>query len=415
MKKVVRQIYEALRFAIQSVVVNKMRTLLSLLGITIGIFAIISVFTVIDALEASIRDKANSLGTNIIYINKWPWMPEEGKDYEWWVYSSRPNVKTPEAAELFAQIPSGEAVALVISFSRTLTNGNRSMESATIMAGTQDYDQMRKTDIGSGRYFSPHESRSGSPVAIIGATTAQNLFDTEDPIGKYIKIGDTRATVIGVFAREGSNMFGLSYDEQVLIPYNFSRNFVNMTYVNKDLVIKGRQDVELADFKAEVTAAMRRIRRLSPEAANDFAVNEVSGVMNQLDMMFSMLNIVGGVIGIFSILVGGFGVANIMFVSVRERTSQIGVQKALGAKAYSILLQFTFEAIILSLIGGAIGLLLIWGGSAIASSLFDFQIVLTIKNILIGLSISSVIGAISGIFPAYTAARMNPVAAISRS
>lgn len=414
MKKVLRQIYESLRFAVQSVVVNKMRTLLSLLGITIGIFAIISVFTMIDAMENSLRESINSIGTNILYINKWPWMPEEGQEYEWWKYSSRPAMRVAEGEELLASVPSIEAMAMVVSFSRRAQRDNRSMENVAIIGATDDYNQMRKTEISAGRYISPAEFRAGAAVGLIGATVAENLFDTEDPIGKTIKIGNIRITVIGVFGYEGSNMMGLSYDEQVLLPYDFARNFVNLTYMDKDIIVRGGAEVNVADLKAEVTASMRRIRRLGPDAEDNFSVNEVSAFMRQLDSIFSMINIVGGIIGIFSILVGGFGVANIMFVSVRERTGQIGIQKALGAKAYSILLQFTFEAVILSLIGGAIGLLFIWLGATVVSAVSSSEITLTMKNILIGLGISSVIGAISGIFPAYTASRLDPVAAITR-
>lgn len=414
--KVLRQILESFRFAMQSVVVGKVRTLLSLLGITIGIFAIISVFTVLDAMEGQLRDNVNKLGSNILYITKWPWMPEEGEgNYAWWKYASRPEVRTAEAEELFSQIPSAEAVALVVWLGRTVKNGAISKERVVIGAATQDYDRMRNTGIAQGRYITPYEFRNGSPVAILGNTIAEELFEGQNPVGKYVKIENVRATVIGTFAKEGENMFGMSYDDQILIPYHFAQNFINLTYAEKDLIIKGRDDVRLEDFKAEVTAAMRRVRRIAPDVKANFTVNESSGIFKQLDSMFSMINIVGGIIGFFSILVGGFGVANIMFVSVRERTGQIGIQKALGAKFYSILLQFTFEAIMLSVVGGALGLLLIWGGATIISYTSDFMIVLSLENILIGLGISTVIGAVAGIFPAWSAAKLNPVSAISKS
>lgn len=414
--KVLRQILESFRFAMQSVVVGKVRTLLSLLGITIGIFAIISVFTVLDAMEGQLRDNVNKLGSNILYITKWPWMPEEGEgNYARWKYASRPEVRTAEAEELFSQIPSAEAVALVVWLGRTVKNGAISKERVVIGAATQDYDRMRNTGIAQGRYITPYEFRNGSPVAILGNTIAEELFEGQNPVGKYVKIENVRATVIGTFAKEGENMFGMSYDDQILIPYHFAQNFINLTYAEKDLIIKGRDDVRLEDFKAEVTAAMRRVRRIAPDVKANFTVNESSGIFKQLDSMFSMINIVGGIIGFFSILVGGFGVANIMFVSVRERTGQIGIQKALGAKFYSILLQFTFEAIMLSVVGGALGLLLIWGGATIISYTSDFMIVLSLENILIGLGISTVIGAVAGIFPAWSAAKLNPVSAISKS
>lgn len=418
MKHFLKQIYYAFYFAVQSVVINKVRTLLSLLGITIGIFSIISVFTVLDSLERGIRENVDAIGSNVVYVGRWPWGPsEEGNEggaYEWWKYAARPMPQYSEAQELGESVESADVWAVLSGFNRTLSVGKRSKEGVHVLAATHDYNQTRSSEIASGRYFSPHESRAGSPVVILGATTAQELFDGDDPVGRTIKIGNVPTTVIGVFEREGSNMFGTSYDEQALVPYPFARNFVNLLYKDKDLVIKGKEGVAIKDLKAEVTAAMRRIRRLPPGTENNFTANEVTGVLKQLDSMFAMINVVGGVIGFFSILVGGFGIANIMFVSVRERTTQIGVRKALGAKRYSILMQFTFEAVLLAIVGGAIGLGLIWVGAAIVGAVSDFAVVLTAKNIIIGLSLSSVVGAVAGIFPAWWAARMDPVQAITK-
>lgn len=419
--KTIRQIYEALRFALQSVIVNKMRTLLSLLGITIGIFAIISVFTVLDAMESYIRSSVNVMGTNIVYVGRWPWTPEDEPgsegEYQWWKYAARPRVSTTEFNQIREMLPTAKAIAMSVEIYVTMQRDNRSQPSTTVFAVTEEYIQTRKTEIREGgRYFSPSELDGGGRVAIIGSKLAEDFFKPgEDPIGKTIKLNSFKTTVIGVFEKEGENMFGQSYDEQVLIPYSAARSYVNLYWYDKDLIIKGPDNIPASEFKAEIGAAMRRLRKLPPAAENNFALNEVSGMMKQLDEVFATINVVGGVIGLFSILVGGFGVANIMFVSVRERTGQIGIQKALGARPYVILLQFTFEAVLLAVVGGAIGLLFIWAGAAIVSAVFDFTIVLTLKNIMIGLGISSVIGAVSGIFPAYAAATMDPVRAITKS
>ena len=177
----------------------------------------------------------------------------------------------------------------------------------------------------------------------------------------------------------------------------------------------GKQDINLDEFKAITDHTIRRIRRQPFNAKSNFAINEVTAVSQQLDTLFSMINLVGGIIGVFAILVGGFGVANIMFVSVRERTAQIGIQKAVGAKPYAILMQFVFEAIMLSVAGGAVGLLLIWALAAVATSATGFEIVLTAENIGVGLGISSAVGAIAGIFPAYSAASLPPVVAIYKN
>lgn len=402
------QIYQSWLSAVESVVINKLRTGLSLSGITIGIFSIITVFTLVDSMEIKIRDNVNSLGSNTLYVGTWPW---DG-DGQWWKYINRPQVSITEFNEMRSLLPDARAIAFTTSFSRTVKNGTAYLDNTGIIGATYDYTQMRKSDIDRGRYFTPYESDHGSRVAIIGNTVAEKLFDSSDPVGKDIRIGGSKLSVIGVFAKAGDDMMGMSMDETVLIPMNLARNFVNLRWAGTEMIIKGQESGDPQEFKAEVASLMRRLRRLSPQAEDNFAVNEMSIINGQLDNMFKNINLAGGIIGIFSILVGGFGVANIMFVSVKERTSQIGIQKALGARPYFILLQFVFEAIILSVMGGAIGLLLIFFGVLIVNSISEFTIVLTVGNIILGLVISSVVGAVAGFFPAWSAARMEPVKAI---
>lgn len=394
--------------AVESVVINKLRTALSLSGITIGIFAIITVFTLVDSMEIKIRDDVNSLGSNTLYVGTWPW---DGNG-EWWKYYNRPQVSLTEYNEMRALLPQAEAIAFTTSFSRTVKNGANYVDNTSVIGATYDYNRMRKSDIGQGRYFTPYESEHGSRVAVIGNIVAEKLFPGEDPVGKDMRIGGTKMTVIGVFAKAGDDMMGMSMDAHVLIPLALARNFVNLHWAGTEMIVKGPDGGDAQELKAEVASIMRRLRRLSPQTEDNFAVNELSILSNQLDDMFRQMNFAGGIIGIFSILVGGFGVANIMFVSVRERTTQIGIQKALGARPYFILFQFVFEAVILSVAGGAIGLLLIFFGVLIVNSVSDFTIVLTLGNIILGLTISSVVGAVAGFFPAWSAARMEPVKAI---
>lgn len=401
-------------FAIDSVVINKLRTVLSLLGITIGIFSIISVFTIIDSLESNIRNNVEAFGSNIVYLEKWPWTPEEGSDYKWWKYSNRPQPTAKEFQEITEAIPTAEATAMSLSFYRTIQFDGASM-SSEIIGATQQYDQMRKTEVEAGRYFTPYESGRGARVALVGSTIVEELFGGADPVGKTIKIGASKVEIIGTLAKEGNNMFGMSYDRQVLVPFQFARTITNPLWSNPSIMIKGPSGADKADFVAEATAVMRRLRRLGPSVESNFAVNETGAINKQLDSMFVVINLAGGIIGLFSILVGAFGVANIMFVSVRERTTQIGIQKALGARPYFILLQFTFEAILLSIAGGAVGLLLIFMGAAIISASTSFDVSLSLGNIVLGLLISSSVGAISGIFPAFSAARMQPVKAIFKT
>lgn len=402
------QVYRSWQMAVESVVINKLRTALSLSGITIGIFAIITVFTLVDSMEIKIRDDVNSLGSNTLYVGTWPW---DGNG-EWWKYYNRPQVSLTEYNEMRALLPQAEAIAFTTSFSRTVKNGANYVDNTSVIGATYDYNRMRKSDIGQGRYFTPYESEHGSRVAVIGNIVAEKLFPGEDPVGKDMRIGGTKMTVIGVFAKAGDDMMGMSMDAHVLIPLALARNFVNLHWAGTEMIVKGPDGGDAQELKAEVASIMRRLRRLSPQTEDNFAVNELSILSNQLDDMFRQINFAGGIIGIFSILVGGFGVANIMFVSVRERTTQIGIQKALGARPYFILFQFVFEAVILSVAGGAIGLLLIFFGVLIVNSVSDFTIVLTLGNVILGLTISSVVGAVAGFFPAWSAARMEPVKAI---
>lgn len=413
----IRQLYESIAFGFESITVNKTRAFLSLLGITIGIFAIISVYTAIDTMESYLRNSLESISKSALQISQWPWGPEEGSngEYQWWKYANRPKTTEHEFTQLVNMTPNVKYSAFAIYFNRPLKYGNDSYSPNSIVGATEQYRYVRTTDIAQGRFFSPFEFQRGTNSAIIGATIAQELFQGADPVGKTIKIGNQRAEVIGVFAKEGQSIIGASWDEQVYVPLNFAKNFSSVRNASPEMYVVGDETVSVDDFKEQVRANLRQIRRLSPVAESNFALNDVGTVTKQLDSIFSMINLAGGIIGLFSILVGGFGVANIMFVSVRERTSQIGIQKALGARPYTILTQFTFEAVLLSVVGGAVGLLLIWIMTVIVTLVLDFDVILSVKNIIIGLGISSVVGGISGIFPAYAAATMDPVKAISKS
>lgn len=405
------QIYRSWLTAVESVVINKLRTALSLSGITIGIFSIITVFTLVDSMEIQIRNSINSMGSNTLYVGTWPW---DGGG-EWWKYYNRPQVSLNEYNEIRPLLPQAQTVAFVTSFSRTVRNGSLYVDNVPILGATYDYNQVRQSDIDRGRYFTPFESEHGTRVAIIGTTVAENLFGEEDPLGKDINIAGIKLTVIGVFDKAGDDVMGMGMDRNILIPINLARNFVNLRWAGTDMIIKGPDGGDVHDLKAEARAIMRRLRRLSPQAEDNFAINEIDILNNQMDDDFRKINFAGGIIGIFAILVGGFGVANIMFVSVKERTSQIGIQKALGARPYFILFEFIFEAVILSVVGGAIGLLLIFCGVLIVNQTSDFTIVLTFGNIVLGLAISSTVGAVAGFFPAWSAARMEPVKAIYHS
>lgn len=411
-----RLIYESLSFAFNSLTANKLRTFLSLLGITIGIFAIISVFTVIDSLESYIRDSLNSLGSNMVYVQKWPWAPPEGEtEYPWWKYLNRPIAEIDEVDEIIKRAKTVENAAFLFGFSRTVQFGSDKIENATIMATTDGLMDVWNLNVESGRYFTESEMRNGAPVAVIGSEIASQLFKGMTPVGKTIKIQGYKFLIIGVYEEMGQDAFGTSMDKNIHI--SAIKSFYMIDVRNRDrgqtICVKAKDNVDSDKFIAELEGIMRTIRRLKPMEENDFALNEVSIISNRFDQFFAVFNLAGAIIGGFSILVGGFGIANIMFVSVKERTKIIGIQKSLGAKKYFILLQFIFEAIVLSVIGGLVGLVLIFIGTLIVTYATEFTIVLTIGNVINGLLISSAIGFIAGFMPARAAAKLDPVIAIN--
>ena len=411
-----RLIFESFSFAFNSLRANKLRTFLSLLGITIGIFAIISVFTVIDSLERYIRNSLNSLGSNMVYIQKWPWAPAEGEtEYPWWKYLNRPVPDMEEAEELVRRGNTFENDVFFFGFSRTVQSGSDKLENATILATTYGLYDVWNLKLEQGRYFTQTEMKSGAPVTIIGAEIASQLFPNMNPVNQILKIQGQRFRIIGVYEKMGQDMFGTSMDKYIQI--SAIKSFYMIDVRNRDrgqtICVKAKPNVDQGQFMAELEGIMRSIRRLKPMEENDFALNEVSLISSRFDQFFKVFNMAGWIIGGFSILVGGFGIANIMFVSVKERTKIIGIQKSLGAKRYFILLQFIFEAIVLSIIGGIVGLVLIFIGTLIVSYVSDFTIVLTAGNIVTGLMISSVIGFVAGLMPARSAAKLDPVEAIN--
>lgn len=405
---------ESFLFAYGSVIVNKLRTFLSLLGITIGIFAIISVFTIVDSLEKNIRESVASLGDNVIYVQKWPWAM--GGDYAWWKFMRRPVPTYQDFEEVKRRSMGAEAVAFTLSSRVGVKFRNNFAPNWIMWAVTPDFNNIRSFDIEKGRYFTPFEMQAGRPIVIIGHELASKLFEGVDPIGQVIQVQGRKNTVIGVMKKEGRvAMGGGSMDDVVLVPVNTVRSSIDIRResLNPMIMVKARPNVSNEELTDELTGILRTVRRLKPAAEDNFALNQASLISRGLDQIFVVINLAGWVIGGFSILVGGFGIANIMFVSVKERTNIIGIQKAMGAKNHFILLQFLFESVLLALLGGILGLLLIFIGTTLVSSFTEFSISLTFGNILLGLMVSGIIGVISGYAPAHSASRLNPVEAIN--
>jgi putative ABC transport system permease protein len=407
---ILRLIRESYLFAFQEIIVNRVRTVLSLLGITIGIFCIISVFTIFDSLEIAIRTSISSLGSNVLFIEKWPWVGED--NFPWWKYIQRPEGTFEEMKELQKRSALAEYTAFMVGMNKNVKFMKNYAENVSVMGISQDFDKVWNFEIGDGRYFSPLELNGSPNVAVIGDEIATTLFQGAYPLGKKIKIGGRNIEVIGVMKKEGESFIGNGNDKNVLLPVNFCKLLVNIDESGTSIIIKAKPLVSNDELRDEVTGIMRSIRKLKPQAEDNFSINETSLVNNQLDAVFGVIGMVGWIIGGFSLLVGGFGVANIMFVSVRERTSIIGIQKALGAKNYFVLLQFLFEAIFLSILGGILGLLIVLSLVLIISNTTSFHLILTFKNVILGIGVSGVIGLIAGIVPAWSASRLNPVVAM---
>jgi putative ABC transport system permease protein len=409
--KFLRQIIESFRFAWQALRANLLRTTLSLLGVTVGIFAIIAVFTLVDSLKRNISSQLDFLGDRVLYVQKWPF--SFSQDYPWWKFFQWPEATYTDFRALQDRLEGATAVAALSGRGGVTVRASNSSITARVSGVTYDYNQITDIPVGSGRYFIPQEMTAARPVAVIGSEIAETLFSGQFAIGKTVKIKGLGFQVIGVQEKKGSGLFdiGGSPDRRCIIPYGTFAKLFQSLNPSVTIAVKGRTDDDsLQNLEGEIRGIMRARRSLKPTQDDNFAVNRPEAVAAAIGGIFIVLNLAGWVIGSFSILVGGFGIANIMFVSVRERTNIIGIQKSLGAKNYFILFQFLFEAVLLSLVGGLVGIGLVWLLSF--AKLGDLDIVLSAGNIMLGVGVSSLIGVISGLLPAVSAARLDPVIAI---
>jgi len=371
------------------------------------------VFTFIDSIQISLENDVNNLGSNVIYIQKWPWTFT--KEYPWWKYMNRPEPSMSELDLIQKKCKDADAAAYSFSTSNTVQYQNNSVDNVNVTAISPDYDKvMSLVKIVSGRYITPNEFSSGANVAIIGSDIAAGLFPGQDAVGRTIKILGRKTLVVGVLQKEGESMLGGSADICALLPVNYERTLIDMKnmFIQSRIMVKAAEGVSNEQLISELTGIMRGLRHLSPTEDDDFALNQTSMLTSGFAPAFDAIAVIGWVIGGFSILVGGIGIANIMFVSVKERTALIGIQKSLGAKNYFILMQFIIEAIMLSLLGGLFGLLIIYAITLLVGDSLGMKIILTASNVILGLTISALIGLISGFIPAYTASQLDPVEAI---
>jgi putative ABC transport system permease protein len=402
---------ESFRFAWQALRSNILRTVLSLLGVTIGIFAIISVFTFVDSMEKNIKSSLSFIGNNVIYVQKFAWVQDE--EYPWWKYFQRPPTNYQELKFLEGKLEHAQAICGIDARGGINVKSKSNSFESLIFGVTYQYNVISEVPIRVGRYFTTQETESGRNVAILGNEVANTLFPDGDPIGSEFKLKGQKFTVIGVQEKKGKSMvdIGGDADVKVLIPYLSFAKMFNGERPEIDIAVKGfESDTNLDQLSSEITGLMRTRRGLRPNQDDNFSLNRPEAIAKALDGIFAVLTIAGIVIGGFSILVGGFGIANIMFVSVKERTNIIGIQKSLGAKTHFILFQFLFESVFLCLIGGMIGLLLVYFLTFIPMGAFD--VILSMKNIILGFAISTFLGVIFGIIPAWMAAKLDPVVAI---
>ncbi len=406
---------ENIRLSLQELLSNRMRSFLSLLGIAIGIFCIVAVFTAVDSIKKNLDDGLNKLGNNFIMIQKWPWAFGDN-NYAWWKYWNRPVPSRDEMELLKQEVAACQYADIVVSIGdQSLKKNNALVDNVTITAATAAFAQMNDMEFLCGRFFNSTEESSGAPIIILGYEIAKQLnTNVESLLGQEIVLHNKRVKVLGILKKVGNGMFSPVNDNTVLIGYNFLKTFQKMDDLGLDATIKmvAREGISVEELKDDIKRVLRSSRRLRPMQEDNFAMNEMSILKNGFNAMYQQVNMGGFFIGLLSLLIGAFGIANIMFVSVRERTKQIGIKKAIGGKRSDILIEFLIEAVLLSVLGGAMGVAIVFVLVKIISIAFHFPLYLTGHNILIGVSISAIIGLIAGFIPAYYASQLDPVKAI---
>ena len=395
--------FESLRISISSIYMNKLRSSLTALGIIIGVLSVTVMGTLISGLDRSFENSMSWLGKDILYISRWEWF----SDMEWWEVRNRPRMKLSYEDKIREMSDYALAVSPVMQRRASLSFGDKNTQ--TQIFGTNvDYMETVNEDIKVGRFFTENEERSGSRVTIIGSGIQDAFFEYQNPIGKYIKIDGIKFRVIGVLEKQGKFLGLFSVDNQAILPLGaYTRLFSKRGFMRLSVKVN---EQKIDDAKSELQAVMRRIRGLKPGEKDDFAINQTKAFETQYNALKYAIGGTGLFITILSLIVGGIGIMNIMFVSVKERTREIGVRKAIGATPNMILTQFLFEAITICVIGGLIGLTLAFGVSFFINKIFP-------STLPLWLSISSIImsifvGVISGIVPSYQAAQLDPIEAL---
>jgi putative ABC transport system permease protein len=405
-------IASSFKMAMQELWKNKLRTFLSLFGITIGIFCIIGVLAVVNSLEQNIQNEVKTMGSNSIYIDKWEW--GGGPDYPWWKYVNRPSPKYEELKHIKERTASAKYVAFKIETQDNVDYGDNSLSNVKYFAITEDFNKIQPVEIGYGRYMTDAEFDRGSANLVVGYEIAEKLFGSAElAINKEIKARGKKVLIIGVMKKQGKQMLGgWDFDQSLVMPYKFGRTIINERRSDPFIMVKAEETLTSKALKDDLSGTMRAIHKLSPTKDDDFSLNDINDFSEEISSAFVSLNIGGWAIAALSLIVGMFGVANIMFVSVRERTSQIGLKKAIGAKSHIILTEFLLESAFLCIIGGLIGLTLVFILTKILSGALDFPVFISTSNMTMAIVICIVVGVLAGFIPASQAARMDPVVAI---
>jgi len=394
---------------------NKLRSALSLIGIAFGIFCIIGVLTTVNSLENKVQTDIKQLGTNTIYIDKWQWGGDD-QDYPWWKYVNRPSPKYEEVKFVKEKSALAKHVCYFNSIGSNVSYENVQINNVGIYGVSEEFSEIQTIEIAYGRYLNESEFLRGNPVTVMGYQIAEELFGkAERALDKSVTFDGKKVKIVGIIKKQGQSFVGgFDYDHCLILAY---RMYVSIYDVKSDqsqplIMVNGHDNVPTKALIDELEGIMRQARRLSPKQEDNFALNDINLFSQQVSGFFGTVDLGGGIIAFLSLVVGAFGVANIMFVTVRERTSQIGLKKAIGAKRRTILLEFLLESAFLCIIGGFFGLLLVWILSLVLSSILPFPIIISATTIIVALALCILLGILSGIIPAFIAARMNPVVAI---
>jgi putative ABC transport system permease protein len=414
MRRMLAILSSSFKMALQELGKNKLRTFLSLFGVTIGIFCIIGVLATVSSLQQNIQTEINSLGTNTIYIDKWDYAAGGGPDYPWWKYVNRPEPKYEEIAQIESRTPTAKQVAFVINATADVESEDNVLKNVRLYGITEQFPSIQPIEITFGRSLTGSEFDAGINNVLIGNEIAEKLFGTpERAVNKMLTVRAKKTLIVGVIKKQGNQIIGgWQFDQSVVMVYRFARTLMDERASDPLILVQGKDNINSKVLKDDLRGTMRSIHKLSPMQDDNFALNDINDFSDALGKAFVSINIGGWAIGALSFIVGIFGVANIMFVTVKERTAQIGLKKAIGAKSGVILSEFLAESAFLCIIGGIIGLLLVFVLTKIVTTFFHFPIFLSAGIIALAIGICIAAGIIAGIIPASQAARMNPVVAI---